>query len=84
MVETDAMFEKRSGMDKIFKFNQSSDDLYLLPCFAVKQGNECTMLWVDSIARKLGLGKKLVKSLKIKSINKPLPGSEGFWKKMGL
>jgi len=78
--ETDKMYERGAGMDKIFCENS----LYLLPCFCIKKNNKAIIIWTHTRARKMGFAKKLVELLHIKYAYKPLPDSIGFWKKCNV
>lgn len=79
VMETDKMYEMRVGMDPIFCKNS----IHLLPCFCIKDNNECVIIWVHKRARNMGFGRKLIESLKIDKVSNILPESIGFWKKCG-
>ena len=81
VIETSKMYEMRIGIDPIFCKNS----FYLLPCFCIKDNNECVIIWVHKRARNMGFGKKLIKLLNINKVkvSNILPESIGFWKKFG-
>ena len=79
--ETNEIFD--SNFPGLFAYKyHTSPSIMSLPCFcAVKEGR-CEALWVAEELRLRGIGRLFVKSLNITTIDRAVPGSEGFWKKM--
>ena len=48
---------------------------YMLPCLCVRSGPVASVLWVHERARRMGVARFLVKALRIRKANQPLPGS---------
>lgn len=80
--ETNAMYKRYACGDKAFCLG--SGRMYMLPCFAIVEDGECKIVWVAKRVRRLGLGAKMMKSLKVKSAWSPLTESAGFWNSLGV
>lgn len=78
VVENDFMYENNERENKIF----CKDSFYLLPCFCIKEDNDCIIIFTHTRARKNGFAKLLLIDLKIINVYKPLPESLNFWKKI--
>jgi hypothetical protein len=82
--ETDAMFKRQAWKDTVF----CKGSYYLLPCLCIRHGVRgsyiATIIWTHSRARRKGFARTLVKLLKIKEADTPLPESTDFWDAMGI
>ena len=65
----------RPSEDPIFV----ADAFLTLPCLAVVDEDICSIIWVHSRARRLGLGRALVEGLDIQRASKPLPQGRAFF-----
>ena len=63
--ETDDMHKRNAGADLIF-CQSMFRNLYLLPCFCVKEDNKAIIIWTHTRARNMGFATKLIKLLGIK------------------
>jgi hypothetical protein len=73
VLETQAMFERGPGPIFVKR------GLWMLPCLCVKDGDEATIVWTHTRARRNGFGRALVEQLSIKTAYNRLEGSEEFW-----
>ncbi len=66
----------RPSEDPIF----TRDAFLTLPCLAVVNRGVCSIIWVHSRARRLGLGRTMLIELNVNCAEKPLSQSLGFFK----
>jgi hypothetical protein len=70
MEETTGMFLRHAEDDSLFcRATYGPASPYLLPCFYCKVKDTIEICWVQSKARRLGLGKKMIKQYKEKLNN---------------
>jgi GNAT superfamily N-acetyltransferase len=62
-------------------YHGASGRRHILPCFCLVEADSCDIIWVHPRIRKQGVATLLLKSLKIKHANHPLPESKEFWEK---
>ena len=80
VTETEEMYERGACQDPVFcRYMDGTHSLYLLPCFCMKVGNTAELLWVHSKARRMCLGKRLVKLLNIQFAYVVDKESMPFW-----
>jgi hypothetical protein len=60
------------------------DSPELLPCFCVRSGDMCDIIWTHSRARRNGFARTLVQKLGIKKTSRQLEESIPFWTAVGL
>jgi GNAT superfamily N-acetyltransferase len=91
--ETAAMFDQKAWNDAVFNCNGPNGRgwvraLYMLPCFCVIQTRDrkrtCDIMWVHSAARRTGIGRAMVRLLKIRVAHGVQPEAEAFWRACGV
>ena len=79
------MYNRDDRYDNIFaKSYNIKKSNYLLPCFCLKNENIAIILWVHTRARRMGIGRILLKLLSINYVLKPILESKEFWEKCNI